>query len=130
LTEKAKHEFTPKDMAQKILSEVSPYKAFYFFNGVGNYSGIYARSLGVFSNKLKIIDKKSIDFHIKRSDFENWVRSTLGDKFLANEISKIDKSFDEEQLITLVCKIIDERIKELKQLLADEEPFVEHDDDL
>lgn len=130
MTKKAKHEDNPKDLAKKILTEVPLYKAFYFFNKVGNYSGVYARSLDVFSNKLKMVDKKSITFHIRRSDFQKWITSTLGDKILANKISKIDKSSDEEQFIINVCEIIDERIKELKQLLAAEEPFVEHDDDL
>ena len=73
---------------------------------------------------------KSLDFHFKRGDFENWIRSTIGDSYLANEIAKIDESLEEEQVLSQVCKIINERLKELKQLLAQEEQYVEHDDDL
>jgi hypothetical protein len=125
-----KIEITKKGLAQKILREVPQYNAFYFFNGINNYSGGHARSLVVFLNKLKTVDKASIDFHFKRRDFENWVRSTLGDAYLANEIAKINESIDEEDLLAQICQIIEKRLTELKQLLANEELYVEHDDDL
>lgn len=130
VTKKGRLRIAPKDLAQKILSEVPAYNAFYFFNGINKYSGVSARSLIVFSNRLTSLDRKSLDFHFKRGDFENWIRSTIGDSYLANKIAKIDESFDEEQVLTQVCKIINERLKELRQLLALEEPYVEHDDDL
>ena len=120
---------TPKEVAQRILSEVPQFSAFYFFNGVNKYSGSYARSLFVFLNKMKTIDQRSIDFHFKRGDFENWIRSTIGDTYLANEISKIDECVEDE-LLTQVCHLIEKRLIELKQLLASEEAYVEHDDDL
>ena len=130
LVKKRRRKITNKDQAQKILSEVPPINAFYFFEDCDKYCGKSARSLDVFSNRLLTIDKKSLDFHFKRRDFENWIRSTIGDSFLANEIAKTNESFEEEQLLSEVCKIINARLMELKQLLAQEEPYVEHDDDL
>jgi hypothetical protein len=124
------YEITKKDLAQKILREVPQYNAFYFFNSINRYTGGNASSLIVFLNKLKTIDKASIDFHFKRRDFENWIRSTIGDAYLANEIAKINESIEEEELLAQICQIIEKRLKELKQLLANEEPYVEHDDDL
>jgi hypothetical protein len=121
---------TKKELAQKILREVPPYNAFYFFDDIDKYSGRQARSLVVFFNNLKTIDKISIDFHFKRRDFENWIRSTIGDTYLANEIAKINESIDEEELMEQICQLIEKRLKELKQLLAKEELYVEHDDDL
>lgn len=117
------------DTAQNILREIPPNQAFYFFNGINKYSGTYATSLLIFLNKIKKIDKTSLDFHFKRRDFENWIRSSVGDDYLADEISKIKES-SEEDLLTQICKIIEKRMRELKQLLADEEPYVNHDDDL
>jgi hypothetical protein len=127
---KARLEITTKDAAQKILNEVPEYKAFYFFNGFGDYSGVYAKSLIVFSNELKRINKKSLDFHFKRGDFEKWIRTTLGDSSLANEIAKIQGHVDEEELLGQICQIIEKRLNNLKQLLANEEPYIDHDDDL
>jgi hypothetical protein len=123
-------EITKKDLVQKILREVPQNNAFYFFNDISKYSGRHARSLIVFFNKLKTIDKTSVDFHFKRRDFENWIRSTIGDTYLANEIAKISESIDEEDLLTQICQIIEKRLKDLKQFLANDEPYIEHDDDL
>jgi predicted lipase len=129
-TKKAILETLTKDAAQKILEEVPEYRAFFFFNGVGEYSGVYAKSLTVFLNKLKKIDKKSLVFHFKQKDFEKWIRTTLGDRYLANEIAKIKRSVDENELLVQVCQIIEKRLKDLEQLLANEEPYIDHDDDL
>jgi hypothetical protein len=128
-TKKAILETLTKDAAQKILEEVPEYRAF-FFNRVGEYSGVYAKSLTVFLNKLKKIDKKSLVFHFKQKDFEKWIRTTLGDRYLANEIAKIKRSVDENELLVQVCQIIEKRLKDLEQLLANEEPYIDHDDDL
>jgi hypothetical protein len=114
MSKKAEFETTPREVAQKILGDVPQYDAFYFFTGVNKYTGVYARSLVVFFNQLKTINKKSIDFHFKRGDFENWIRSTI----------------KEEELLAQVCQMIEKRLTELKQLLAIEESYVEHDDDL
>ena len=125
---KIKRGITSKDQAQKILNQVPQINAFYFFEDPNNYCGISARSLPVFSNKLLTINKKSLDFHFKRGDFENWIRSTIGDSFLANEIAKINESFEGEQLLAQFCEIINTRLMELKQLLAREEQYVERND--
>jgi ATP adenylyltransferase/5',5'''-P-1,P-4-tetraphosphate phosphorylase II len=125
-----KFKITKKDRAQKILREVPQRNAFYFFNGINNYTGDHARSLVVLLNKLKTIDKESMDFHFKRRDFENWIRSTIGDDYLANEIAKITEYIDEEELLEQIYQTIEKRLRELKQFLANEEPYVEHDDDL
>ena len=116
---KESSEATPKDMAQKILDAVPEYCAFYFFN-----------SLLVFSSILKKIEKESLIFHFKRGDFEKWIRTTIGDSYLANEISKISEYSNEDELLTKICQIIEKRVTKLKQLLAKEEPYIEHDDDL
>ncbi len=126
MIKKAKLEIATKGLAQKILDEVPPFRAFYFFNDVGKYSGTYANSLIVFSNKLKNIDKRCLDFHFKRRDFEKWIKTTIGDDYLAKEISKISKSLDEDELLEQIYRTIEKRLNDLKQLLADEEPYIEH----
>ena len=83
----------PKDekIASKILRRVPYNSAFYFFTDVGQYSGKSVISLRDFCQRMKIIDVKSVDFHFKRRDFQKWIRETLGDKDLTNEINKIRK---------------------------------------
>ena len=125
MIKKAEFEITTKDVAHKILGEVPAYRAFYFFNDVGKYSGTYANSLIVFSNRLKNIDKKCLDFHFKRRDFEKWIKTTIGDSYLAKEISKINKSLDQDELLEQIYQIIEKRLNDLKQFLANEEPYIE-----
>ena len=130
MVKKATSEPISKDDAQKILTEVPQYRAFYFFEEIDKYCGTYANSLIVFSNVLTNIDKKSLNFHFKRRDFENWIRTTIGDTFLADEINKIEEPIDEDELLETVCELVEKRLIELKKLLAAEEPYIHHDDDL
>jgi hypothetical protein len=130
MIKKTSSEIISKDAAQKILAEVPQYKAFYFFKDIDKYCGTYAKSLVVFSNILPKVGKESLNFHLKRKDFENWIRTTIGDTFLADEINKIDEYINEDELVEKVYRLIESRLIELKKLLASEEPYIEHDDDL
>jgi hypothetical protein len=121
---------TTEDVAQKILNDVPRYREFYFFDDIGRYSGTYANNLIVFSNKLRNINKTCFNFHFKRGDFEKWIRTTVGDRYLADQIAKINDSVDEDELLLKVYQIVEKRLNELKQLLANEEPYIMHDDDL
>ena len=75
-----------KGANSKVLRNVMPEEAFYFFTSIGNYPGQSAASLEEFLQKIKEIDIKSLEFHLLREDFEKWVASTLGDSRLAEDI--------------------------------------------
>ena len=130
IVKKARFRASNKEVIEKILSKVPQYNAFYFFRGIGQYSGKFATSLLDFDHKVKTLDSDSVDFHFERGDFEKWIRTTIGDTYLADEIAKINESVKGEELLTQLCKMIEERLTELKKLLASEEHYVEHDDDL
>jgi hypothetical protein len=114
-----------KEIASKILRTVPYNNAFYFFTDIGQYIGELAASLADFCKKIKTIDTKSIDFHYKRRDFQKWIRGTIGDVYLANEINKIQKSIQGEELRVKICQIVERRLTELKKLLASEEAYLE-----
>jgi len=114
-----------KEIASKILRTVPYNNAFYFFTDIGQYSGELAASLADFCKKIKTIDAKSIDFHYKRRDFQKWIRGTIGDVYLANEINKIQISIQGEELRVKICQIVERRLTELKKLLASEEAYLE-----
>jgi len=107
-----------KEIASKILRSVPYDKAFYFFTAIGQYCGESAASLADFYQKMKRIDAKSVDFHFKRRDFQKWIRTTMGDAYLANEIDKIGKSFQGEELRVRLCQMVEKRFAELKRPLA------------
>ena len=121
VVKKASFRTSKKEVVEKILRKVPPYNAFYFFRGIGHYSGKFATSLFDFNHKVKTLNSDSVDFHFERGDFEKWIRTTIGDTYLADKIAKIDESVKGEELLTQMCKMIEEHLIELKKLLAGEE---------
>jgi hypothetical protein len=126
----ARFSASKRKVVEKILGKVPTYNAFYFFRGIGQYSGKFATSLLDFNHKVKTLQSDSVDFHFERGDFEKWIRTTIGDTYLADKIAKINESAKGEELLTQMCTIVEKRLTELKKLLASEEHYVEHDDDL
>lgn len=114
-----------KEIASKILRTVPQNNAFYFFTDIVQYSGKFAASLTDFCKKLERIDIRSVDFHFKRRDFQKWIRRTVGDVYLANELNKIEKSIQGEELRTKIYQTVMRHLTELKKLLASEEGYVE-----
>jgi hypothetical protein len=66
-----------------------------------------------------------VEFHFKRGDFAIWIRETLGDNELANEINRVSKTIREEELRTTIYQTVETRLTKLKKLQASEEPFLE-----
>lgn len=105
-----------KTHAAKILSSVPRDKAFHFYTGMHQYSGVYANSLSDFCDKIQKVDVKSLEFHIPRKDFENWCQS-LGDIELAKRMSVISSmNMRGEDLRKRVLEAARLRLGELKRL--------------
>jgi len=79
---------TDEKLAQKVLSKTSKEKAFHFYKGIGQPTGVMSDSLNDFCEKLKTLDVKIVEFHTERGDFEAWV-SSLGDTELAKRLKVI-----------------------------------------
>src|SRR3972149_497169 len=77
-----------KEVAQRILRRVPYQEGFRFSRGTGDYTGQVAMSLADFGEMLPTVDSKSIDFHMGRKDFENWVRNIFGDQEPAEGMSR------------------------------------------
>jgi len=101
------------ESASKILRTVPPEKSFLFFTDIGQYVGEFAQSLEDFYEKISVVPLKSLDFHFKRGDFEKWIRGTLGDAYLADRISRINKSIQIEKLRTTLKRIVKRRLNQL-----------------
>jgi hypothetical protein len=68
------------------LSKTEQVAPFYFCVDIGRYTGINAASYGDFMASIMKVEAKSLDFHLKRGDFEKWVSDILKDEKLAQEI--------------------------------------------
>lgn len=104
------------EKARRVFLLVPPDKSFFFYTGVGpeNFTGIIARSLSDFREKVKTVDVRSLEFHIPRRDIERWVRDVLEDEELAERIEQIRQlKLEGEPLRNRILNTVDFRIKEL-----------------
>lgn len=85
ITEKGKQ-------ALKAMEPVAAGKEFKFYNGLDQPTNLCAATVKEFYDAIKKADIVSIEFHLDRGDFENWIRTTVNDQEFAEELLKIKKS--------------------------------------
>jgi len=104
---------TDDKLAKKALGKTLPEKAFHFYGGIDQPTGISSNSLADFCEKIKTLDMKSVGFHAARGDFEAWI-SSLGDIELAKRLELIRKQgLAEENLRQRLYKALRSRCDEL-----------------
>ena len=104
-----------RNVASNVLRNVPPQNAFYFYRAIGAPTGAAARSLPDFLGVLNTIDLTSLQFHLGRGDFENWVKM-LGDNTLANQLAGLkEKKMRGEDLRLQLVDIVKARIDTLQK---------------
>jgi hypothetical protein len=104
-----------KNVASNILRSVPPQNAFYFYRAIGTPTGAAARNLPDFLGILNTIDLASLQFHLGRGDFENWVKM-LGDNTLAKQLADLkEKKLRGEDLRLQVVDIVKARLDSLQK---------------
>jgi DNA-binding transcriptional ArsR family regulator len=104
-----------KTQASKILQPMPPEKAFHFFIGIGHSLGICANSLQDFCDKVQKVKLQSIEFHVLRKDFENWLQH-IGDEELAKKLATIrEEGASGEELRKRVYEATKHRCEELRK---------------
>jgi hypothetical protein len=104
------------EMIQRILRRVPYQEGFRFSRGIGDYTGQVATSLEDFAEMLQTVDMKSIEFHMERQDFENWIRNVFGDEELAKSVSRrmvFQGENRRKELVTLITT----HLNDLKKML-------------
>jgi Family of unknown function (DUF5752) len=125
-TKKVEDKTDPK-LASNILRIVPTNNAFYFFTDIGQYTDRCSTCLADFCTATQTVDVRSVEFHFKRGDFASWIRETLGDSELANEISRVTKTIRGEELRTVIHQTVEKRLTKLKKLQASEEPYLKRE---
>jgi len=109
-----------RDHIQKILGNVVFDKAFFFFEDIGKPTGDFAVSLSDFCNKINMIAPNCLAFHLKRGDFEKWIREIVGDTELSKRIGKFKTRKTlwkkDASLRTKLHATVRDRIAELQDL--------------
>jgi hypothetical protein len=104
-----------KNVASNILRSVPPQNAFYFYRAIGAPTGAAARNLADFLGIINTIDLASLQFHLGRGDFENWVKM-LGDNTLAKQLADLkEKKLRGEDLRLQVVDIVKARLDSLQK---------------
>lgn len=104
-----------KGVASNILRSVPPQNAFYFYRAIGAPTGAAARNLTDFLGIINTIDITSLQFHLGRGDFENWVKM-LGDSTLANQLAELKvRNLRGEALRTGLADAVKTRIDNLQK---------------
>jgi hypothetical protein len=62
-------------------------EAFIFYLRIGEPAGVSARSVKEFYEVVKTVDVVSLEFHLEREDFENWVKTAVKDDAFAGELA-------------------------------------------
>jgi hypothetical protein len=112
----SKEQYISESKIRKILSIVPHDRVFNFFTCLDCNTGEMANSLEIFSQKLEIINPDSVKFHFQRNDFQNWIKTSVGDDVLTDRISHINRQLSVEDLRNELVKTVKERISQLMLL--------------
>ncbi|MCW4025307.1 MAG: DUF5752 family protein [Candidatus Bathyarchaeota archaeon] len=82
VTEKGKN-------ALKAHLPVPDENIFVFYNSLSQPTGFSAQTIIEFHNNIQQVNAESLEFHLNRQDFENWLRDVVKDAELAEELEKI-----------------------------------------
>jgi predicted transcriptional regulator len=95
---------------QIILKAIKPLQKeneFHFYTELNKPTGFSAESLKDFYEIVKRVAPESLDFHLYRSDFENWSIAVLKDAMLAKELANLKvKGIKGEELRRRILKAI------------------------
>ena len=73
----------------KAITPVPKDATFHFYTGIGQPTGFSAESLKEFYEIVKRVAAESLEFHLYREDFQNWIKATFKDDALANELARL-----------------------------------------
>jgi hypothetical protein len=91
---KTKHGYAIVEKGKLALTALTPLpddNAFFFYVDIGQPAGVSANSPREFYEAVKAITTTALEFHMKRGDFEEWLRTSVKDDMLANEFSDLAK---------------------------------------
>jgi hypothetical protein len=97
-------------IALKAFTTFASEVSFHFYVGIDKPLGFSARSLMEFYRFIKQVTADSLEFHLYRGDFENWLRDVCNDSDLAVAIGTLKADeLKGEDLRNALLKAIDVR---------------------
>ncbi|MEM2108621.1 MAG: DUF5752 family protein [Candidatus Bathyarchaeia archaeon] len=91
----------------KAVAPLSKELAFHFYTAIGQPTGFLAESLKDFYEIVKRVAVESLEFHLYREDFENWIKTVFKDTALAGALAELRASYLKgEELRQAILKAI------------------------
>jgi predicted transcriptional regulator len=101
ITEKGKAAF-------KVFTPVPEEMSFHFYFGINQPADLTAETLQEFYMAIKQVSTGSLEFHLYRSDFENWLKEACKEQELTKEIGGIKATgLKGEELRAELLKVFD-----------------------
>lgn len=101
------------EKGRAILKAFTPVPAgmeFHFYVAIGYPTSFAAKSIGDFYEIVKQITSDSLEFHLYRGDFENWIRTVFSDTAFAAELENLKNAkLTGENLRTEIVKAAEAR---------------------
>jgi predicted transcriptional regulator len=94
--------------ALKAFVTVPEGMGFHFYYGINQPTDLTAKTLGEFYENTKQISADSLEFHLYRGDFENWLKDACKEPEFAQEIGVVkDADLKGEELRAELLKVLD-----------------------
>jgi predicted transcriptional regulator len=94
--------------ALKAFTPVPKEMGFHFYYDIDQPTNFTAQSLEEFYRFIKQVSVNSVEFHLYRGDFENWLKEACKDAALANEIRGVKAAgLKGEDLRKELLKVLD-----------------------
>jgi predicted transcriptional regulator len=96
--------------ALKAFATVPSGMGFHFYVGIDQPTDFTAQTLAEFYGYIKQVSLDSLEFHLFRGDFENWLKEAVNDLEFAGEIGNIKAAdLKGENLRKQMLKVLDEK---------------------
>ena len=94
--------------ALKAFVSVPEGMGFHFYNGIDQTTDITAKTLREFYEDIKQVNVDSLEFHIYRDDFENWLKDACNESEFAQEVGVVkDADLKGEELRAELLKVLE-----------------------
>ena len=78
--------------ALKAYLSVSSNERFHFYTAISEPTGVSAGSIKEFYDLAQTVNTVSLEFHLYRGDFENWIKTAANEPAFADELVGIKKT--------------------------------------
>lgn len=116
----AGHRHAPhiRHLHKYLRAPLPEWKRFYFYEPESGSTRRSAASLWEFRELLGEISNASLEYHLRRGDFQSWLRDVLHDEELASQVDRLTSlELESDSLRQAILEVVHDRYEELDALI-------------